>query len=158
VEITWCTCLRAPGQPGYLPLREIGIGGPGYGPADHQFDEPVGLRLSADGVGLPVVVSDTHNCRVSYFRVADHGTLPVQQHLRLAVDIRCPYDVEECQGGWLVARLNADRIYFVAAASAPCDFESESDAPGPLRSFKLNHCTGTTIMTRTSTRRTARAS
>jgi hypothetical protein len=79
-----------------------------------------------------VVVSDTHNCRVSYFRVADHGTLPVQQHLRLAVDIRCPYDVEECQGGWLVARLNADRIYFVAAASAPCDFESESGPRLPV--------------------------
>lgn len=109
-EGTWAT---------WVPLRVIGIGG--YGPADHQFNEPDGLRFCSDGVGL--VVSDTHNRRVSYFRVAD-GTL--QQHL--AVDIRCPYDVEECQGGWLVARLNADRIDFVAAA--PCDFKLESES-GP---------------------------
>jgi hypothetical protein len=109
-EGTWAT---------WVPLRVIGMGG--YGPADHQFNEPKGLRFSADGVGL--VVSDTHNRRVSYFRVAD-GTL--QQHL--AVDIRCPYDVEECHGGWLVARLNANMIDFVT--TAPSDFSLESES-GP---------------------------
>jgi hypothetical protein len=77
-----------------------GFGGPGD--ADGQLNRPYGLRLSGDGTAL--AVADAENERVSVFRVQDGSFV---RHVALGL---CngrwqsnPWDVEECEGGWLVA-------------------------------------------------------
>jgi hypothetical protein len=77
------------------PGREVG-----------QLNEPAGLRFTADGTGL--VVADWRNHRVSRFRVED-GTFV--RHV--ATEVSCPMDVEECEGGWLVACFDSHTIEFV---------------------------------------------
>jgi hypothetical protein len=57
---------------------------------------PYGLRFSADG--SMVCVADKKNGRVCAFRVGDGAFL---QHI--ATGLREPTDVEEVEGGWLVA-------------------------------------------------------
>jgi hypothetical protein len=71
-----------------------GFGGPGEG--DGQLDMPMGLRFS--GNGSYICVADTGNDRASVFRVSDGGFV---RHT--ATGLRCPHDVEEVEGGWLVA-------------------------------------------------------
>jgi hypothetical protein len=77
-------------------VRTIGGGFGGPGSRDGQLSMPFGLRFSGDGCG--VCVADCLNDRASVFRVGDGGFL---RHL--AKGLSCPFDVEEVEGGWLVA-------------------------------------------------------
>jgi hypothetical protein len=81
-----------------------GFGRPGS--ADGQLKCPRGLRFSGDGTGL--AVADWYNDRVSVFRVEDGS---FARHV--ATGLSAPYDVEECEGGWLVACSALHTIEFV---------------------------------------------
>jgi hypothetical protein len=80
------------------------FGGPGS--ADGQLHVPFGLRFTCDGKGL--AVADAYNDRVSVFRVED-GSFVRQ----VATGLSYPFDVEECEGGWLVACVGSSTIAFV---------------------------------------------
>ncbi len=67
---------------------------------------PMGLRFSGDGSSI--CVADSDNMRASMFRVGDGG---FAQHI--AVGLRNPYDVEEVEGGWLVASYLSHTVEFV---------------------------------------------
>jgi hypothetical protein len=77
-------------------VRVVGDGFGGPGSADGQLHCPRGLRFSGDGTGL--AVADGGNSRVSVFRVEDGS---FARHV--ATGLGWPFDVEECEGGWLVA-------------------------------------------------------
>jgi hypothetical protein len=81
-----------------------GFGGPGT--ADGQLHVPYGLRFTDDGKEL--AVADGDNDRVSVFRVEDGSFV---RHV--ATELECPMDVEECEGGWLVACFGSSTIEFV---------------------------------------------
>ena len=81
-----------------------GLGGPGSG--DGQLHKPLGLRFSGDG--STVCVADRCNGRASVFRVGDGGFV---RHIATGLD--SPYDVEEVEGGWLVASCASDTVEFV---------------------------------------------
>jgi hypothetical protein len=82
-----------------------GFGGPGSG--DGQLKRPLGLRFSVDGSG--VCVADLGNNRASVFRVGDGGLV---RHV--ATELSRPRDVEEVEGGWLVACCGLDTVEFVS--------------------------------------------
>jgi hypothetical protein len=83
-------------------------GGFGYpGRADGELHEPYGLRFTGDGTGL--VVADSVNKRVSTFRVED-GSFVRHVATGLSGD---PFDVEECEGGWLVPCWGSGAIEYV---------------------------------------------
>jgi DNA-binding beta-propeller fold protein YncE len=84
-----------------------GFGGPGW--AYGQLYRPYGLRFTGDGTGL--AVTDSSNGRVSVFRVEDGSFV---RHV--ATGLIAPYDVEECEGGWLVACGPSGTIQFVDGA------------------------------------------
>jgi hypothetical protein len=85
-----------------------GFGGPGG--VDGQLEVPFGLRFTGDGTGL--VVADRGNERVSVFRVEDGSFVRY-----VAMGPRAPRDVEECEGGWLVARSHPSHsIQFVSGS------------------------------------------
>ena len=67
---------------------------------------PYGLRFTSDGSGL--AVADFGNDRVSLFRVGDGSFV---RHV--ATGLRTPRDVEECEGGWLVACVDSHTVEFV---------------------------------------------
>jgi hypothetical protein len=75
-------------------VRVIGGGFGGTGPSDGRLTWPHGLRFSGDG--LVLCVADYGNASV--FRVVDGGLVR-----RLATGLSQPWDVEEVEGGWLVA-------------------------------------------------------
>jgi hypothetical protein len=79
------------------------------GGVDGQLNKPYGLRFTVDGTGL--TVADWNNGRVSVFRVEDGS---FERHV--ATGLSWPMDVEECEGGWLVACYNSDTIEFVNAS------------------------------------------
>jgi hypothetical protein len=81
-----------------------GFGSPGR--ADGQLDRPYGLRFTGDGTGL--AVADASNGRLSMFRAEDGF---FARHV--ATGLGWPYDVEECEGGWLVACFLSHTIEFV---------------------------------------------
>jgi hypothetical protein len=81
-----------------------GLGGPGR--ADGQLNRPWGLRFSGDGCGI--CVADFGNGRASVLRVGDGGFV---RHI--ATGLRCPMDVEEVEGGWLVACYYLHRVELV---------------------------------------------
>jgi hypothetical protein len=84
-----------------------GFGGPGpLGSHDGQLYRPIGLRFSGDGSGI--CVADDWNDRASVFRVGDGGFV---RHI--ATGLRVPFDVEEVEGGWLVACYGSDIVEFV---------------------------------------------
>jgi hypothetical protein len=87
-------------------VRVVGGGFGGPGSADGQLRRPFGLRLTGDGTGLAVV--DWGNGRVSAFRVEDGSFV---RHV--ATGLSWPDDVEECEGGWLVACFDSHTIEFV---------------------------------------------
>ena len=72
-----------------------GFGDPGR--AVGQLWSPYGLRFTADGTGL--VVAECGARRVSMFRVGDGSFV---RHVATGLG-GSPDDVEECEGGWLVA-------------------------------------------------------
>jgi len=94
------------GGASWSPVRELagGFGAPGG--IDGQLNRPYGLRFTRDGTGL--VVADVGNHLVSVFRVEDGSFV---RHV--ATGLRDPWDVEECEGGWVVAWLGSDIIEFV---------------------------------------------
>jgi hypothetical protein len=77
-------------------VRVVGGGFGRPGRADGQLKVPHGLRFTGDGTGL--AVADAGNARVSVFRVEDGS---FARHV--VTGLSFPYDVEECEGGWLVA-------------------------------------------------------
>jgi hypothetical protein len=81
-----------------------GFGGPGSG--DGQLSMPHGLRLSGDGSAM--CVADSCNDRASVFRVGDGGFV---RHMATGLDY--PRDVEEVEGGWLVACGHSSTVEFV---------------------------------------------
>jgi hypothetical protein len=80
----------------WTALRVVagGFGHPGR--ADGQLCIPRGLRFTGDGTGL--VVADYGNKRASRFSVADGSFVG-----HIVVGVPDPRDVEEYDGGWLVA-------------------------------------------------------
>jgi hypothetical protein len=81
------------------------------GPLDGQLKAPCGVRFTQDGTGLVVV--DACNGRVSRFHVSD-GTFAGH----VALGVSGSYDVEECEGGWLIAT-HASGILHVAVGAGP---------------------------------------
>jgi hypothetical protein len=90
----------------WTAVREVagGFGGPGR--ADGQLSYPIGLRFSLDGTGL--VVAEEGEDRVTMFRVEDGSFVRL-----VATGLDGPYDVEECEGGWLMACYISHTIEFV---------------------------------------------
>jgi hypothetical protein len=80
------------------------IGG-GFGARDGQLKGPYGLRFSGDGSAICVADYD----RVCMFRVGDGGFV---RHM--ATGLRVPFDVEEVEGGWLVACYGSHTVEFVS--------------------------------------------
>jgi hypothetical protein len=80
----------------WTAVRVVAGGFRGPGSADGQLHWPFGLRFTGDGTGL--AVADVCNARVSLFRVEDGS---FARHV--ATGLSEPFDVEECEGGWLVA-------------------------------------------------------
>jgi hypothetical protein len=93
-----------------------GFGGPGS--LDGQLFMPSGLRFCRDGA--TVCVADQCNNRVSVFRVGDGVFV---RHM--ATGIVFPMDVEEVEGGWLVACDNSHSVEFVG------DGASDDGGDGP---------------------------
>jgi hypothetical protein len=87
-------------------VRVIGGGFGGPGSRDGQLHGPFGLRFSRDGSA--VCVADAGNGRASVFRVGDGGFV---RHM--ATGLGCPMDVEEVDGGWLVACYYLHRVELV---------------------------------------------
>jgi hypothetical protein len=81
-----------------------GLGGPESG--DGQLSMPMGLRFSGDGSGVCVTDYNEWACM---FRV-DDGVFV--RHV--ATGLSCPWDVEEVEGGWLVACGGLDTVEFVS--------------------------------------------
>jgi hypothetical protein len=77
-------------------VRVVGGGFGGPGSEDWQVHCPYGLRFTGDGAGL--AVAEWGNSCVSAFRVEDGSFM---RHVATRLD--GPNDVEECEGGWLVA-------------------------------------------------------
>ncbi len=87
-------------------VRVIGGGFGRPGSRDGQLRMSYGLRFSSDGSG--VCVADYGNNRASMFRVGDGGFVK-----HMARGLSGPYDVEEVEGGWLVACAGSDTVEFV---------------------------------------------
>jgi hypothetical protein len=77
-------------------VRVIGGGFGGPGDRDGQLKAPYGLRFSGDGSAI--CVADRGNGRASVFRLGDGR---FERHM--VTGLRGPHDVEEVEGGWLVA-------------------------------------------------------
>ncbi len=92
----------------WTAVRVVGGGFGGPGSADGQLHRPRGLRFSGDGTGL--AVAEYVNNRVSVFRVEDGS---FARHV--ATGLEYPWDVEECDGGWLVACFGSNTIEFVGS-------------------------------------------
>ena len=92
----------------WTPVRVLagGFGRPGR--ADGQLCMPYGLRFTVDGTVL--VVADNFNDRVCAFRVEDGSFVG-----HVATGLKDPMDVEECQGGWLVACERWHSVEFVGS-------------------------------------------
>ena len=90
----------------WTAVRVVGGGFGGPGSADGQLHRPRGLRFSGDGTGL--AVAEYSNDRVTVFRVEDGSFV---RHV--ATGLGGPCDVEEYDGGWLVACPLAHTIEFV---------------------------------------------
>ena len=87
-------------------VRVIGGGFGGPGSRDGQLRVPYGLRFSGDGSSI--CVADHGNNRASVFRVGDGGLV---RHVATGLD--GPFDVEEVEGGWLVACWSSDTVEYV---------------------------------------------
>jgi hypothetical protein len=87
-------------------VRVIGGGLGGPGSRDGQLSMPFGMRFSGDGPGI--CVADYGNDRASVFRVGDGVFV---RHM--ATGLTYPWDVEEVEGGWLVACWDSHSVEFV---------------------------------------------
>ncbi len=88
-------------------VRVIGGGFGRPGAADGQLIMPYGLRFSGDGSAI--CVADERNDRVSLFWVGDGGFV---RHI--ATGLSYPSDVEEVEGGWVVACPGSSTVEFVS--------------------------------------------
>ncbi len=86
-------------------VRVIGGGFGCPGRRDGQLERPYGLRFSGDRSGICVADYD----RASMFRVGDGGFV---RHIATGLD--GPSDVEEVEGGWLVACAASATVEFVS--------------------------------------------
>ena len=91
----------------WTAVRVVGGGFGSPGSADGQLKWPYGLRFTSDGLGL--VVADYGNCRASFFFREDGSFV---RHMATELS-GYPWDVEECEGGWLVACWASHTIEFV---------------------------------------------
>jgi hypothetical protein len=87
-------------------VRVIGGGFGDPGPRDGQLKVPRGLRFSRGGSSI--CVADGCNDRISMFRVGDGGFVK-----HIATGVHNPWDVEEVEGGWLVACFDSHTVQFV---------------------------------------------
>ena len=99
-----------------------GFGAPGG--AAGQLGSPYGLRLTAGGTELVVAESCT-NGRLSMFHVEDGSFV---RHV--ATGLNSPMDVEQCEGGWLVACSCSHTIEFVSGAAVEGGAPSRSALGG----------------------------
>ena len=81
--------------------------GNGFGGALGQFRRPSGLRFSANGSSI--CVADSRNNRVGMIRVCDGECV---RHV--ATELSYPHDVQEVEGGWVVACFGTDTVEFVS--------------------------------------------
>ena len=101
-------------------VRVIGGGFRGPGSRDGKLHRPYGLRFNRDGSAI--CVAEAENGRASVFRVCDGGFV---RHI--ATGLRIPYDVEEVEGGWLVACISGR---LVAGGESANTVEFVSDGVG----------------------------
>jgi hypothetical protein len=81
----------------------------------------LGLRFTADGTGL--AVADSWNDRVSVFSTsADESRVWF-----VATGVSSPSDVEECEGGWLVACTASNTVEYVRRGIGETRDGGESD-------------------------------
>jgi hypothetical protein len=106
-----------------------GFGGPGH--HDGQLQWPMGLRFCGDGSRICVV--EYGNSRVSVFRVDDGGFVG---HMATGKRLNGPFDVEEVEGGWLVACRNSHRVEFVGEV----EFVGDADGGDGDRWPSLGKC------------------
>ena len=117
----------------WTPLRVLGDGFGAPGRADGQLKYPHGLRFT--GTGSRVVVADRGNDRLSVFAVGDGSFVK-----HIAMGLRAPFDVEECEGGWLVACGASETVEFVGSGDVvgrptlgkPGRLDGEFDRPSAL--------------------------
>jgi DNA-binding beta-propeller fold protein YncE len=88
-------------------VQVIGGGFGRPGPRDGQLNRPHGLRFNGDG--SVICVADRSNDRASMFRV-DNGDFV--RHIDTSLCY--PKDVEEVEGGWLVACTCSHTVVFVS--------------------------------------------
>jgi hypothetical protein len=109
-------------------VRVIGGGFGDPGSLDGQLTMPYGLRFSGDG--SVICVADFGNDRASVFRVGDGGFV---RHM--ATGLGSLRDVEEVEGGWLVACGGWDSVDFLGDDGADDDDDWEpylgTDGGGP---------------------------
>lgn len=132
----------------WAPLRVMGGGFGEPGDADGQLRKPYGVRFSADGRGVVVTHSGPPRGphlskrvrdqidRLSLFCVGDGAFVR-----RVAAGLDGPLDVEECNGGWLVACWGSYAVEFVggdgvtvgrAALGKPGSMDGEFMCPSAL--------------------------
>ena len=98
--------IYRPGSYG-SPWTHVRVIGGGFDSMDGRMKWPFGLRFSADGAAI--CVADRGNHRVSVFRV-DDGVFV--RHI--AKGLRGPRDVEEVEGGWVVACVVSHTVEFMS--------------------------------------------
>ena len=103
--------------------------GRGYGGLDGQLLRPCGLRFSGDGSNI--CVADRGNNRLSMFRLGDSVFV---RHI--ATELDGPRDMEEVEGGWVVAYWVSDTVGFVSdggrAGGGSGSVNGEFDGPTAL--------------------------
>jgi hypothetical protein len=117
----------------WTAVRVVGGGFGDPGSAHGQLNRPYGLRFTADGTGLAVAVPN--NGRVYMFWVCDGA---FARHM--TAGLGAPWDVEECEGGWLAACsgiFGRDIIEFVGGGAGLVSLgtqsrEREFDLPSAL--------------------------
>ena len=86
----------------WMKVREVQNLGCGPGRADGRLYDSTGLRFTRDGTGL--VVANNGSASVSILRVQDWTfERHVVAHPKESMMFKRFVDVEECEGGWLVA-------------------------------------------------------
>jgi hypothetical protein len=107
------------GRGGAWELVRVVGEGLGHLPEGGKLSMPRGLRLTRDGTSLCV----SHLDRISLFRVRDGAFV---QHL--ATGLHGPADVEEVQGGWLVACWRSNSVQSVPSGTGNSGGPGAGDA------------------------------
>jgi hypothetical protein len=110
----------------WTAVRVVAGGFEGPGSADGQLKQPYGLRFTGDGTRL--AVTDRCNGRVSLFRVEDGSFV---RHV--VTGLSGPFDVEECEGGWLVACDSSNTVEFVSGGVGRARLGKEGRGDGEFK-------------------------